>query len=156
MSQAQLSFVYTLSIFPSLLVMLGWNRMAPHQISYKWAMLILMMIFTAGTIMTPAFRDMINPLNYAWLINFVLFNQSVKTFTNSHAYSPLIQYILNKKLNKHIRTGINSILYMISISTMIIFVKIMMILYEQMMFNPRFVAWQPFNKYIPFVIMAII
>lgn len=155
-SQTKLSFVYSISIVPCLVVMLGWNKLVPKRLSYKWAILLLIIIFCVAVMLTPLFRDLITASNYPWLINLVLLNQSVKSFTNSHSYSPIIYYFFNKKLNKHIRTGVNSIFYIFSVSWVIIFVKISVYVYRETMLEPYFVSWAPFNKYIVFIFITVL
>lgn len=154
-SPAILSLLFGLVFIPSVALMLVSNKFVPAKITYRRAIMIFILIFCCAVAMTPAYRDLIPKSDFPKWEWIVLANQMVKALTNSHIYSPFIYYLLNKKLNKHIRTGINAIVYLISVTWLVIFVKLLVYIYSKAMYHPYFQRWAPLNKYIPFVVLFI-
>ena len=148
------SMISAVSFVPSVYILLRANRYVPSVFSYKTTISFFIIVFSSLVLLTPAFRDLISRNNYDVLIYIVYAIQCIKFFTNSHIFSPFVHYLINKKLNKHIRTGINSINYFICMVSTIIMNAYTVAIFSWTMFSDSWISYRPFNKYVAFWMIA--
>lgn len=154
-SQVTISMIAAVSFFPSVTILFYSDRLIPHRISYRTTIAFFILTFASLVMLTPAFRDLIPREHYFPLIYLVYFAQCTKFSTNSHVFAPFIHYLLNRKLNKHIRTGINSINYFICMAFTIFMISVITEIYSWTMYSPFWAAHRVIGKYIAFWILGL-
>ena len=149
------SLIAAISFLPSLYILLQSHHYVPSIFSYRNVIVFFVTCFSAFVIVTPLCRDLLPHEKYQYFVYIVYFVQAVKFFTNSHIYSPFIHFLINKRLNEHIRTGVNSINYFISMVATIVMIAYVVPIFTWTMYSEFWQIYRPFNKYIAFWILGI-
>lgn len=151
-----LSQVSLLSYLPAVAILIYSPKICPKKIPYADYIRTFAGIFALSVIITPLFRDIL-PSKYHADFNILIYiNQMVKYCTNSHIVSPFIHYKINKRANKHIRTVINSINFVISTTAVVIIMNLIVPLLSVTLYSHTFVELRPFNKYFTFLAVTLL
>lgn len=146
-----LSQINLLSFVPAVGFLIITPMIVPKRISLLWYMRILLTIFTIALLAVPLLRDLIPGKNLAWT---VLFVQALIYTLNPRVYSALLSYTINSWADRYSRTALNSINFLISSLLSAFVLTLVAPLYTCTMFSSAAKQWEPYNKYILFVILS--
>jgi MFS family permease len=153
-SPVVLSNISLLSFLPALSILLYSPKICPSRIPYLSYIRIFVFVFALAVLVTPLFRDILPEANHADFNILVYLNQIMKYCTNCHIVAPFIHYTINRRANRHIRTTINSINFVISTTLVVVFMNLIVPLLSVSLYSPQFQNLKPFNKYFTFVMVA--
>ena len=144
-----------LSYVPSTLLLFVSPCYVPEKISYQKYMNFVIGLFTVAIFMTPLYRDIMNKSNYNIIRVIVLINQSTVYWCTPKVFSPFINYIVGKSVDRNGRTAINSFAYVSQLLVTSLMINLLTPLYSWSMSSKFALSLMPFNKDIAFLILTI-
>lgn len=149
--------IIVLSVFlPVLIFFLISGLYVPKKVSefaYTKVILIINMIWLLGL---PALRDYLSTSSYDQRIHSIYGFVALSLVFNPNLVSPYLNYYMNNHVPKNGRTSFNSITFVSTAFFAILIFQTILPLYSISMYDPKFQAYAPYNKYICFLLMDVI
>ena len=156
LSDQEVSYLTFFTFIPVIVLVLILPKITPKYVTYFSLYKIIIIPHIVFFMLIPVLRDAF--VTFEKNHRFVLIYFVISTFMifNPNLISPFVNYYLNIKVPKNGRTTFNSINFLLwAIFVILIYVTILPF-FSVTMFDPRFVALQPYNKYICFVLYGVI
>lgn len=149
-----LSVFFALSVIPAVAILVTTPSFCPSKISYSAFMRIFMSVFGLGVLFTPLLRDLIPSAHHESLKNLAYIIVMLKNCSNGRLYAPFIHFHLNSKVNRYIRTLINTVNFVVATALTIVLVNLVVPLESVLLCHPTFAAYRPYNKYPLFLVLV--
>ena len=112
------------------------------------------MLMALFILILPLLRDLVSKEEvhyHKWIVftNLILINS-----VNPRIIHPFINYLINEKAKRNHRTAINSIIFIMTTLFSCLFLNIMSYFYSVTFSSQFWLLFQPFNKYIIFIVLA--
>lgn len=151
-----LSKISLLCFIPSCFLLLGSSKFVPKHIKYVNYIRYVLILFTILVFITPLLRDII-PTKSHESYNYIIYAaQSIKYTINPHVFAPYVHYLINKRANKHIRTILNSINFVVSTFIIVISMNIIIPLLSISLYSPLFADYRSYSKDLSFFIVSFL
>ena len=150
------AMINVLTYIPVALTILISPIFVPKKVSYAAFMNFMIFVLLLSLFLLPFSRDLIKqgkPSDFIWVVYLL---QSIINCVTPKMYSPFLNYLLNKRVDRYSRTALNSITFILSNLSAALMVMLILPFYSVSMFDDLFLQHKPYNKYFCFVIMDIV
>lgn len=151
-----LSKISLACFIPSILLLFYSYKFVPRHIKYISYIRDVLIIFTVAVFLTPLLRDIIPDKGHEKYNYLIYAFQSLKYVINPHAFAPYIHYLVNKRANKHIRTVINSINFVVSTICIVVAMNVIIPLLSISLYSPAFEGKRTYSKDMSFFIVGLV
>lgn len=129
--------------------------LVPTKITYAGYTKFLIFTLCLALIFVPFARDLISDKDRSSAIWVVYLIQAIINISTPKMYSPFLNYILNRSMDKDCRTSLNSITFILSNLSAASLVLLVVPLFSVSMYDPGFTRYAPWNKYFCFIVMDL-
>jgi len=150
------AMINVLTYIPVALTILVAPIFVPKRVSYAAFMNFMIIALLFSLFFLPFSRDLIKrgrPSDFIWIVYLL---QSIVNCVTPKMYSPFLNYLLNKRVDRYSRTALNSITFVLSNLSAALMVILILPFYSVSMFDDFFLQYKPYNKYFCFVLMDIV
>lgn len=148
-----LSLVAMLSIFPSISINMFSPLFVPKRLSYFNFFRSMMFLAMLALLVIPCFRHMYKERSvHNLLVYFVI---SIVFWSNTKAYSPTVNNLINSEFSKHDRTSLNSIIFFLEMTLAGFILQICSLVYRFVMFSKHGEELGSWRSLIPFSFLSL-
>ena len=146
LTSAQLSYASSFSFFPSLILFFNINRIVPDLVPYNIGFRFLIALMSLQIIITPLLRDWVGDMGISWAQNIALVNQFLKFSISPKLFSPILTHLLNRSVNKNMRTSVNAVYMIFNGICQLLALQIIVPLLSVFLYDKSFENIYPYNK----------
>ena len=156
LSDQEVSYLTVLVALPIVVLYLVANHFVPKRISMFTFIKLILIPNIILLALLPALRDLLQSYNALSRYQIISLVVCLYFVFNLNFLSPSTNYYMNSLVPKNGRTSLNSITFLgVCISIILINLTIVPF-FSITMFDERFSAWKPYNKYICFCLFDIL
>lgn len=154
-STEAVSIINMLIFFPSLVLLLTSPSFIPKKFSVFGFTKFVMWMSLIWTFLMPILRDVFpnNQHLYFYVICIVF---SMSSFFNPNLFSPFLNLYMNDQMDRDSRVAFNSITFISFSVSAVLMVAFISPFFSISLYDPFFVKFVPYNKYLCFVIMDLL
>lgn len=152
----EVSVIVFLIFIPILLIMMISPLLVPKHWSIFGYTRVILVLLIMMVLLLPGFRDIFSPLKCNQRIYAAYSFVSLFMIVSPNLFSPFLNLFLNDKIPKNGRTSFNSILFIGMLTFLIILFLTIVPLFSISMYDPRFQAFAPYNKYLCFLVLGVL
>lgn len=150
------SYINFYSFFFCLAFLLVSPYFVPSKISYLSIVRDIIIISLILVLLPPILRDVL-PNSTDSINKYIIYSTyGLSNFFNPKLFSPFINYFMNDQVDKYSRTALNSITFITSCLSACVIMMLVSPMLSISLHNEWFVAHQPWNKYVCFVMLDIL